>query len=59
MPGQFELFQDDAGQARWRLKADNGEIIAASEGYSSLTAALRGIEAVRRLAPDATTEDLT
>ncbi len=32
---QFEIYSDVAGEYRWRLKADNGEIIADSaEGYN-------------------------
>jgi len=30
----FEIYEDDAGEWRWRVKAHNGEIVAASsEGY--------------------------
>ena len=34
MAGKFELFKDTSGEYRFRLKAANGEIILASEGYS-------------------------
>ena len=53
MAGKFELYQDKAGDYRFRLKASNGETIAVSEGYSSKSSALGGIESVRRNAPDA------
>jgi len=33
MAGRFELYKDTAGKFRWRLKAGNGEVIAASETY--------------------------
>jgi len=34
MNGTVELYQDDAGEWRWRRKAANGEIVAVSgEGY--------------------------
>lgn len=58
MPGQYELFEDDEEAVRWRLRAANGEIIAQSEGYSSMTAALNGIEAVRENA-GSEVQDLT
>jgi uncharacterized protein len=51
--GVFELFRDVAGYHRWRLRAGNGEIIAASEAYTTETGALAGIEAVKRIAPSA------
>ncbi|WP_047523411.1 YegP family protein [Microbacterium sp. ZOR0019] len=53
MAGKFELYTDKSGEHRFRLKAGNGEVIASSEGYSSKSAALNGIESVRRNAPDA------
>lgn len=31
---KFEVFEDSAREFRWRLKADNGEIVATSEGYA-------------------------
>jgi uncharacterized protein YegP (UPF0339 family) len=30
-----EVFKGSDGQYRWRLRADNGEILASSEAYSS------------------------
>ena len=53
MAGKFELYTDKAGEYRFRLKAGNGEVIAISEGYSSKSAALNGIDSVRRNAADA------
>ena len=50
---KFELFLDSAGKHRFRLKARNGEIIAASQGYKSKKAALNGIESVRTNAVEA------
>lgn len=47
----FELFTDKAGEFRFRLKAGNGEIILASEGYKAKASALSGIESVRKHAP--------
>lgn len=59
MAAKFELYNDRAGEYRFRLKAANGEVIAVSEGYVSKAGALNGIESVRRNAPVAPTEDLT
>ncbi|MUV86802.1 DUF1508 domain-containing protein [Natronomonas sp. CBA1123] len=53
----FELYEDEAGQYRWRLVHDNGNIIADSgEGYASPQKAKQGIESVKRNAPDADIE---
>ena len=50
---KFEIYIDNAGEFRFRLKAKNGEVIAASEGYKSKPSCLNGIESVRHNAPDA------
>lgn len=56
---RFEIFRDSAGQIRFRLRAPNGEILAASEGYVSNASARIGVEAVRRHASAADVIDLT
>lgn len=49
MAGKWELYTDKAGEYRFRLKAGNGEVIAlSSEGYSSKSGALNGIDSIRR-----------
>ena len=48
MAGKFELYKDKAGEFRFRLKAGNGEIILASEGYKRKASALNGIASVRK-----------
>ncbi len=48
MAGKFELFTDKAGEFRFRLKAGNGQIILASEGYKRKASAMNGIESVRK-----------
>ena len=53
---KFEVYVDNAGEFRFRLKAKNGQNIAASEGYSALKSCLNGIESVRKNAPDAKEE---
>ena len=50
---KFELFQDKAGDYRFRLKARNGEIIAVSESYTGKAGCLNGIDSVRRNAQSA------
>ena len=53
MAGKFELYQDKAGEYRFRLKAGNGEVIATGQGYASKSGALNGIDSVKRNAADA------
>ena len=53
---KFEMYTDKAGEFRFRLKARNGEVIAASEGYKAKASCLNGIDSVRRNAPDAAVE---
>ena len=50
---KFEMYEDKAGEFRFRLKARNGEPIAASEGYKAKASCLNGIESVRKNAPEA------
>ncbi|WP_254695622.1 YegP family protein [Leisingera sp. NJS204] len=52
MPGKFELYEDNAGEFRFRLKARSGENILASEGYKQKASAENGIESVRKNAGD-------
>jgi uncharacterized protein YegP (UPF0339 family) len=44
MGGRFEISKDKAGKFRFHLKAANGEIIAASQGYDTKASAEKGIE---------------
>ncbi len=53
---KFEVYVDNAGEYRFRLKAKNGQNIAASEGYASEKSCLNGIESVRKNAVDAKIE---
>ena len=54
---KYEVYEDKAGEYRFRLKAKNGEIIATSEGYKSKAGCLNGIESVRKNAPEAPVEE--
>ena len=60
MAATFELYKDSADKYRWRLRHDNGNIIADSgEGYSSEDGARNGIQSVKTNAPKASIEDNT
>ena len=50
---KIEMYQDKAGEYRFRLKARNGEIIAISDGYTAKAGCLNGIESVQKNAPEA------
>jgi len=50
---KFEMYQDKAGEYRFRLKARNGEIIGTSEGYTAKAGCLNGIESVQKNAAEA------
>ena len=50
---KFELYEDKAGEFRFRLKARNGEIIATSEGYKTKANCENGIDSVKKNAPEA------
>ena len=53
---KFEVYTDNAGEFRFRLKAKNGQNICASEGYTALKSCLNGIESVRKNAPESKEE---
>ena len=48
----FEIFRDKSDEFRFRLKAGNGQIILASEGYKAKAGAENGIASVKTNAPD-------
>ena len=50
---KFEMYQDKAGEFRFRLKARNGEIIGVSEGYTSKANCINGVESVKKNAAEA------
>ena len=58
MAAKFEVYKDNRDEYRFRLKAANGEIIASSEGYSSKSACLNGIESVKKNASDAEIKEI-
>jgi uncharacterized protein YegP (UPF0339 family) len=48
MPCKFEIYKDKAGEYRFRLKANNGQIMLASEGYKTKASAMNGVASVRK-----------
>ena len=54
---KFEIYLDKKGEFRFRLKARNGEPIAASEGYTAKAGCKNGIDSVRKNVVDATVVD--
>lgn len=50
---KFEVYEDKAGEYRFRLTATNGQTIATSEGYKAKAGCLNGVESVKKNAPDA------
>jgi uncharacterized protein len=50
----FEVYQDKAGEYRWRLRAQNTKILAtAGDGYKEKRSCLAAIESVKRDVVDA------
>jgi uncharacterized protein YegP (UPF0339 family) len=56
---KFEIYKDAKGEFRWRLRADNNQIIASGEGYTTKAACQNGIESVKNNAPKAEVDDQT
>ena len=56
---KFVVYRDVVGQYRWRLIAGNGEIVAASEGYTTKYSAQRSAERVKQIAYSAIIVDST
>lgn len=56
---RFVIFKGSNDQYYFHLKASNGEIIAASEGYKAKAGALNGIRSIKRNAVVADTIDST
>jgi uncharacterized protein len=44
---EFEVFRDAAGEYRFRLKANNGEIVAQSEGYKQFESCVDTIKMMK------------
>lgn len=50
--GKFEIYKDASAEFRFRLKAGNGQVILASEGYAAKAGCVNGIESVKKNAPN-------
>lgn len=50
---KFEVYQDNAGEYRFRLKAKNGQVIATGEGYVNKANCMNGVESVKKNSQDA------
>ncbi len=57
--GKFEIFVGMDGLFYFHLKAENGEIIAASQGYTTKQSAENGISAIKRIASQGEVFDMT
>jgi len=57
---QFEVYEDNAGEYRWRLRHRNGNVVAdCGEGYTRKHNAKKGMQSVRRNALGATVLEIT
>ncbi len=59
MAAEFEIRRAQDDQFYFVLQAENNEIVATSEMYTTKAAAKNGIEAVKRVAPTAPINDTT
>ena len=50
---KFEIYKDNAGEFRFRLKATNGQVIVTGEGYKAMHGCKNGIESIRKNSVDA------
>ena len=59
MAAKFVLKRGSTGKLRFNLVATNRQVIATSEADESKASAIKGIESVKRNAPDAEIDDQT
>ena len=50
---KYEVYQDKAGEYRFRLRAKNGQVILSGEGYGTKANCQNGIASIGKNAPDA------
>ena len=54
----FEVYKDKRGEYRWRLRAQNSQILATSgDGYARKRSCLNAIESVKKAAADAPVQE--
>lgn len=56
---RYEVFEDEGGQWRWRLRAANSEIVAVSEAYTRKQDAERGLTAAKESSAEADLEAIS
>ena len=56
---KFTIYQDAAGEYRFRIVATNGNILASSQGYKQKASAVNAIERIKSDAAGANTIDET
>ncbi|NIM93984.1 MAG: DUF1508 domain-containing protein [Anaerolineales bacterium] len=57
---KFQVYEDGKGEFRWRLRADNNEVIAiSSEGYTRKESSMYVMDLVKKLSPISEVEDQT
>ena len=57
MAAKFVLKRGSSGKFHFNLLASNGQVIATSETYESKSAAINGIDSVKKNAPVAEVDD--
>jgi uncharacterized protein len=55
---KFELYKDTHDEWRWRLVADNGEIVAQSEGYTRKSNCQKSIRMIKLHAKNARVQEI-
>jgi uncharacterized protein YegP (UPF0339 family) len=51
MAAKFELYTDESGMHRFRLKASNGTVVVTGDPEESREQCMKSIESIRKLAP--------
>ena len=59
MAGKIEMYRDDAGQFRFRVKAKNGEVVASGESYPTKASLEQGVTAMLKAVSKAKIVDKT
>jgi uncharacterized protein YegP (UPF0339 family) len=54
---KFEIYRDAGGEYRWRLRADNNEVVASGEGYRSRDDCEHAVQLIKEQAPQAEVDD--
>jgi uncharacterized protein YegP (UPF0339 family) len=55
--GRFVVVRDGDEEYRFRIEAEDGQLMATSEPYASKSSALKGVEAIKRNAAEAQVDD--